>query len=161
MFFELDGTFPNHEASLSLPVNLVDLQGEVRKVGADIGLVFDGDTGRCFDVDETGQPVPPSATRCDSTPKHPRHDHKQDTHPRQGKPVVPSSPGKTGSEVAPSLWQPTAQHGPITCAFGPRSRATSGDGVADVRVRSRVISSCWAASLARAVVRKGGKVRDL
>ncbi|HEY5880317.1 MAG TPA: phosphomannomutase/phosphoglucomutase [Nakamurella sp.] len=61
MFFELDGTFPNHEANPLDPANLVDLQARVRTVGADIGLAFDGDADRCFVVDERGEPVSPSA----------------------------------------------------------------------------------------------------
>ncbi|MFQ6326063.1 phosphomannomutase/phosphoglucomutase [Nocardia sp. CWNU-33] len=60
MYFELDGTFPNHEANPLDPANLVDLQAEVRSSGADIGLAFDGDADRCFVVDETGSPVAPS-----------------------------------------------------------------------------------------------------
>ncbi|MBM9504925.1 phosphomannomutase/phosphoglucomutase [Actinacidiphila acididurans] len=61
MYFELDGTFPNHEANPLDPKNLVDLQAEVRRTGADIGLAFDGDADRCFAVDERGEPVSPSA----------------------------------------------------------------------------------------------------
>lgn len=61
LYFELDGTFPNHEANPLDPANLVDLQEFVRRTGADIGLAFDGDADRCFVVDETGQPVSPSA----------------------------------------------------------------------------------------------------
>ncbi len=61
MYFELDGTFPNHEANPLDPKNLVDLQAKVREVGADIGLAFDGDADRCFVVDERGEPVSPSA----------------------------------------------------------------------------------------------------
>jgi phosphomannomutase len=61
LFFELDGTFPNHEANPLDPANLVDLQEHVRKTGADIGLAFDGDADRCFVVDELGNPVSPSA----------------------------------------------------------------------------------------------------
>jgi phosphomannomutase len=61
LYFELDGTFPNHEANPLEPANLVDLQAKVRAVGADIGLAFDGDADRCFVVDERGQAVPPSA----------------------------------------------------------------------------------------------------
>ncbi|MBF6238556.1 phosphomannomutase/phosphoglucomutase [Nocardia otitidiscaviarum] len=61
LYFELDGTFPNHEANPLDPKNLVDLQEYVRKTGADIGLAFDGDADRCFVVDEKGDPVSPSA----------------------------------------------------------------------------------------------------
>lgn len=61
MYFELDGTFPNHEANPLDPKNLVDLQRAVVEQGADIGLAFDGDADRCFVVDEQGNPVTPSA----------------------------------------------------------------------------------------------------
>ena len=61
MYFELDGTFPNHEANPLDPKNLVDLQKRVIKEGADIGLAFDGDADRCFVIDEKGNPVSPSA----------------------------------------------------------------------------------------------------
>jgi phosphomannomutase len=60
MFFELDGTFPNHEANPIDPENLRDLQKRVLEVGADIGLAFDGDADRCFVVDEKGGIVDPS-----------------------------------------------------------------------------------------------------
>ena len=61
LYFELDGTFPHHEANPLDPANLVDLQRTVGEVGADIGLAFDGDADRCFGVDERGAPVSPSA----------------------------------------------------------------------------------------------------
>jgi len=61
LYFELDGTFPNHEANPLEPANLRDLQAEVVEVGADVGLAFDGDADRCFVVDERGEPVSPSA----------------------------------------------------------------------------------------------------
>ena len=61
MYFELDGSFPNHEANPLDPKNLVDLQREVLAHGADAGLAFDGDADRCFVIDEKGQPVTPSA----------------------------------------------------------------------------------------------------
>jgi phosphomannomutase len=60
MYFELDGTFPNHEANPIDPENLRDLQARVRETGADIGLAFDGDADRCFVVDERGELVTPS-----------------------------------------------------------------------------------------------------
>ncbi|MGN6472093.1 MAG: phosphomannomutase/phosphoglucomutase, partial [Mycobacteriales bacterium] len=61
MYYELDGTFPNHEANPIDAANLVDLQAKVRETGADVGLAFDGDADRCFLVDERGEPVSPSA----------------------------------------------------------------------------------------------------
>ena len=61
MYFELDGTFPHHEANPLDPKNIVDLQERVRATGADIGLAFDGDADRCFVVDERGEGVSPSA----------------------------------------------------------------------------------------------------
>jgi len=60
LYFELDGTFPNHEANPIEPENLRDLQSRVLEVGADLGLAFDGDADRCFVVDERGQIVDPS-----------------------------------------------------------------------------------------------------
>ncbi|WP_410653880.1 phosphomannomutase/phosphoglucomutase [Amycolatopsis sp. lyj-112] len=61
MYFELDGSFPNHEANPLDPKNIVDLQAKVIEEGADAGLAFDGDADRCFVVDERGEPVSPSA----------------------------------------------------------------------------------------------------
>lgn len=61
LYFELDGTFPNHEANPLDPANLLDLQRAVVAHGADLGLAFDGDADRCFVVDERGEPVSPSA----------------------------------------------------------------------------------------------------
>lgn len=60
LFFELDGTFPNHEANPIEPENLRDLQARVLETGADLGLAFDGDADRCFVVDEKGDVVDPS-----------------------------------------------------------------------------------------------------
>jgi phosphomannomutase len=61
LYFELDGTFPHHEANPIDPANLADLQRAVLASGADIGLAFDGDADRCFVVDERGEIVSPSA----------------------------------------------------------------------------------------------------
>ncbi len=61
LYFELDGTFPNHEANPLDPKNLVDLQKAVVEHGADLGLAFDGDADRCFVIDENGDAVTPSA----------------------------------------------------------------------------------------------------
>ncbi|WP_299541960.1 phosphomannomutase/phosphoglucomutase [uncultured Streptomyces sp.] len=60
LYFELDGTFPHHEANPLDPKNLVDLQARVLAEGADLGLAFDGDADRCFVVDERGRGVSPS-----------------------------------------------------------------------------------------------------
>lgn len=60
MYFELDGTFPNHEANPIDEANLKDLKKMVKKKKADIGLAFDGDADRCFLVDENGEAVNPS-----------------------------------------------------------------------------------------------------
>lgn len=60
LYFELDGSFPNHEANPLEPSNLVDLQKAVVAHGADLGLAFDGDADRCFVIDERGNPVSPS-----------------------------------------------------------------------------------------------------
>ena len=61
LYFDLDGTFPNHDANPIDPGNMRDLQKAVRKHNADIGLAFDGDADRCFLVDEKGEIVNPSA----------------------------------------------------------------------------------------------------
>ncbi|MGW6691820.1 phosphomannomutase/phosphoglucomutase [Streptomyces sp. NPDC054961] len=61
LYFELDGTFPNHEANPLDPKNIVDLQARVKSEGADLGIAFDGDADRCFIVDERGEGVSPSA----------------------------------------------------------------------------------------------------
>jgi phosphomannomutase len=61
LYYELDGTFPNHEANPIDPANLRDLQSAVRKNNADLGLAFDGDADRCFLVDERGELVNPSS----------------------------------------------------------------------------------------------------
>ncbi|TCO37643.1 phosphomannomutase [Kribbella antiqua] len=60
LYFELDGTFPHHEANPMDPANLADLRAAVRRHRADLGLAFDGDADRCFFVDEHGEPVSPN-----------------------------------------------------------------------------------------------------
>lgn len=75
LYFELDGTFPNHEANPIEPENLRDLQAAVLANGADIGLAFDGDADRCFIVDELGQIVSPS-TLCGLIARNELQRHK-------------------------------------------------------------------------------------
>ena len=55
IFCESDGTFPNHHPDPTVPANLVDLQVEVRRSGAELGIAFDGDADRIGAVDETGR----------------------------------------------------------------------------------------------------------
>lgn len=54
LYFELDGSFPNHPASPIEPENMADVQAAVKKHGCDIGVAFDGDADRMFIVDEKG-----------------------------------------------------------------------------------------------------------
>ncbi len=61
LFLDLDGRFPNHQPNPLEPQNLVDAQREVRRSGADLAIVFDGDADRAFVIDERGEVVPPSA----------------------------------------------------------------------------------------------------
>jgi phosphomannomutase len=61
LYFELDGSFPNHEANPLEPKNIVDLQQAVVANQADVGVAFDGDADRCFVVDAAGEPISPSA----------------------------------------------------------------------------------------------------
>jgi phosphomannomutase len=61
MYFELDGSFPNHEANPLDESTLVDLKKAVKENSADLGLAFDGDADRCFLVDENGEGINPSA----------------------------------------------------------------------------------------------------
>jgi phosphomannomutase/phosphoglucomutase len=55
IFCESDGTFPNHHPDPTVPENLRDLQAEVRRTGAELGIAFDGDADRIGAVDEHGE----------------------------------------------------------------------------------------------------------
>ena len=57
LYFEPDGTFPNHEADPLKPENLADLIATVNRTGSDFGVAFDGDADRAIFVDETGEVV--------------------------------------------------------------------------------------------------------
>ena len=57
LYFELDGTFPNHEPNPLREENLRDLMRAVREHGADLGVSFDGDADRAAFIDETGQSI--------------------------------------------------------------------------------------------------------
>lgn len=57
LYFEPDGTFPNHDADPLKPENLRDVSAAVRRIGADFGVAFDGDADRAVFVDEQGRPI--------------------------------------------------------------------------------------------------------
>ena len=57
MYFELDGSFPNHPANPIEPDNIRDLQAKVKETGAFLGAAFDGDADRVFLIDENAKPL--------------------------------------------------------------------------------------------------------
>ena len=62
LYFDLDGTFPNHPANPIEPANIAALQQTVRDDACDAGIAFDGDADRMFLVDENGAPISGSLT---------------------------------------------------------------------------------------------------
>lgn len=62
LYFELDGTFPNHIANPLIPENLVDIQQRISETGADFGVAFDGDGDRAVLVDENGKALSGTVT---------------------------------------------------------------------------------------------------
>ncbi|MEI6767073.1 MAG: phosphomannomutase/phosphoglucomutase [Bacteroidota bacterium] len=59
LFFDLDGTFPNHEANPLVPENVADLKKHVLENKSDLGIVFDGDADRVMFIDEKGVFISP------------------------------------------------------------------------------------------------------
>ena len=59
LFDTIDGRFPNHEPNPLVAKNVEPLQQLVRKTGADVGVIYDGDADRVMFVDEKGQFVAP------------------------------------------------------------------------------------------------------
>jgi len=57
LYFELDGTFPNHEANPLKAENLVDVEKAVKDNGCDLGMAFDGDADRAMIIDEKGNAI--------------------------------------------------------------------------------------------------------
>jgi phosphomannomutase len=57
LYFEPDGSFPNHEADPLKVENLRDVREAVKRSGADFGVAFDGDADRAVFVDEAGEPI--------------------------------------------------------------------------------------------------------
>jgi phosphomannomutase len=57
LYFELDGTFPNHEANPLKAENLVDVERAVKEHGCDFGVAFDGDADRAIIIDEKGDSI--------------------------------------------------------------------------------------------------------
>ena len=131
LYFELDGTFPNHEANPLEPENLRDLQAAVVEHGADIGLAFDGDADRCFVVDERGEPVSPSAITALVAAREIAKENAK---------------GMPASEAA-------TVHNVITSRAGPEAVAEHGARV----VRTRVGHSFIKAEMARADAVFGGE----
>lgn len=89
LYFELDGTFPNHPANPLEPENLRDLQAAVIEHGADMGLAFDGDADRCFVIDEKGEALSPSAvTALVALREISRAKAGSEKHPAEESPVI-------------------------------------------------------------------------
>jgi phosphomannomutase len=58
LYFELDGTFPNHPPDPLEEANRREIMARVKSEGAELGIAWDGDADRCFFIDDTGAFVP-------------------------------------------------------------------------------------------------------
>jgi len=74
LYFELDGTFPNHEANPLKAENLVDVQRAVRENGCDLGVAFDGDADRAMMIDDKGDVVTADIMTAMLAPRFLRHE---------------------------------------------------------------------------------------
>ena len=145
LYFELDGTFPNHEANPLEPANLRDLQAAVVRERADVGLAFDGDADRCFVVDERGEPVTPSAVtalvarreiakeraagRTPTRDPQPHHVPRGAARPSPRPAAAPSGPG-SGTRSSRRRWprsrRSSAASTPPTTTSGTSGSPTPG-----------------------------------
>ena len=141
LFFELDGTFPNHPADPIQPENLKDLQKAVLTEKADIGLAFDGDADRVFLVDEKAEPVSGSLTTALVAQRDPRARPGSDDRPqrhllsrrsrsdrrgrREGR-CARASATRSSSSSWPRPAQPSAASIPVTTTSGTTSVPTPG-----------------------------------
>ena len=148
LYFELDGTFPNHEANPIEPANLRDLQRAVIDAGADIGLAFDGDADRCFVVDERGRLVSPSVLTALIAVRELAREpgatviHNLITSARSPR----SSPSTAGPRWAPGSGTRSSRRGtprPARCSAGStRATSTSATSGSPTRGCSRRCT-CW------------------
>jgi phosphomannomutase len=148
LYFELDGSFPNHEANPLDPANLVDISRAVVEHGADIGLAFDGDADRCFVVDEKGEPVPASVITLlvgQRELNKVRRAAGLDYHPG---PKDVGNPVGLGGENAPTI-----VHNLITSRAVPEMLAADGAKI----IRTRVGHSFIKAEMAQAGAIFGGE----
>ena len=142
LYFELDGTFPHHEANPIDPANLADLQRAVVESGADLGLAFDGDADRCFVVDERADIVSPSVlTALIGVRELQREPGATIIHNLITSRGVPrASPSTAASPCAPAWATRSSRHGwrrPERCS------AVSTPGISTSAISGSPIRACW------------------